>query len=165
MEGRKKEKKEDKTEKKLKYVSPLCPLKGPRSYKTWVAVSKQGSQIWIGQEKNKMAPDYVIVSKVRTCSKNSEDVKKTQEPGIPIVAKWKRIWLVSMRMWVRSLASLSGLKIWCYYGCGVGQQLQFQFNSRLGTTMCLGCSPPSKKRDPRTRLKLPPLAKCETMWW
>ena len=35
--------------------------------------------------------------------------------GIPIVAQQKRIRLVSMRMWVRSLASLSGSGI--QYGC------------------------------------------------
>ena len=39
--------------------------------------------------------------------------------GVPIVAQWKQIWLVSMRTQVRSLASLSGLRIphchelWC----------------------------------------------------
>ena len=51
----------------------------------------------------------------------------------------------SMRMWVRSLALLSGLRIrccpalrwrsqtqariWCCYGCGEGQQLQLQFDT------------------------------------
>ena len=33
--------------------------------------------------------------------------------GVPIVAQWEQIQLVSMRMWVRSLASLSGSEIWC----------------------------------------------------
>ena len=33
--------------------------------------------------------------------------------GLPVVAQWKWIWLVSMRMQVQSLASLSGLRIWC----------------------------------------------------
>ena len=32
---------------------------------------------------------------------------------VPIVAQWKWIWLVSLRMWVRSLASLSGSGIRC----------------------------------------------------
>ena len=31
--------------------------------------------------------------------------------------------LVSMKMWVQSLISLSGLRIWRCCGCGVGQQL------------------------------------------
>ena len=31
----------------------------------------------------------------------------------PSVAQWKRIWLVSRRTQVRSLALLSGLRIWC----------------------------------------------------
>ena len=40
--------------------------------------------------------------------------------GVPVVAQWKRIRLGIMRLWVRSLASLSGLKIqhchelWCW---------------------------------------------------
>ena len=33
---------------------------------------------------------------------------------VPIVAQWKQIWLVSRRMQVRSLASLSGSGIWRY---------------------------------------------------
>ena len=33
--------------------------------------------------------------------------------GVPIVAQWKRVRLLSMRMGVRSLASISGLMIWC----------------------------------------------------
>ena len=32
--------------------------------------------------------------------------------GVPIVAKWKWIWLQTMRLWVRSLAPISGLSIW-----------------------------------------------------
>ena len=33
--------------------------------------------------------------------------------GVPVVAQWKRIPLVSMRMWVQSLPLLSGLGIQC----------------------------------------------------
>ena len=34
---------------------------------------------------------------------------------VPVVAQWKRIWLGNMRLWVWSLALLSGLRIWrCY---------------------------------------------------
>ena len=32
--------------------------------------------------------------------------------GVPTVVQWKQIQLVSMRVWVQSLASLSGLNIW-----------------------------------------------------
>ena len=32
--------------------------------------------------------------------------------GVPVVAQWKRIQLGTMRWWVRSVASLSGLRIW-----------------------------------------------------
>ena len=64
--------------------------------------------------------------------------------GVPIVAWWKQSWLVSVRMWVRSLASLSGLRIrccpelWCgsqthlcCCGCGVCRQLELQFHPPL----------------------------------
>ena len=36
--------------------------------------------------------------------------------GVPIVAQWKRILLVSMRMWVQSLVLLGGSGIHCYPG-------------------------------------------------
>ena len=38
--------------------------------------------------------------------------KKHSLLGVPIVAQWKQIQLVSMRMWVQSLPSLSGSEIW-----------------------------------------------------
>ena len=38
---------------------------------------------------------------------------RTHTRGVPFVAQRKRTQLVSMRMWVWSLASLSGLRIWC----------------------------------------------------
>ena len=50
--------------------------------------------------------------------------------GVPVVVQQKRIWLVFMRMWVRSLASLNGLRVSrCCCGCGVGQQLWLQFTT------------------------------------
>ena len=36
--------------------------------------------------------------------------------------------IVSLRVQVRSLASLSGLRIWHCCGCGIGQQPQLTFN-------------------------------------
>ena len=42
--------------------------------------------------------------------------------GVPIVAQWKRIGLGSMRLWVPSLASLSGLRIGVAVSCGVGRR-------------------------------------------
>ena len=43
--------------------------------------------------------------------------------GVPIVVQRKQIGLVSMKMWVRSLASLSGPGIWCVaMSCGVGRR-------------------------------------------
>ena len=65
---------------------------------------------------------------------------KNSSWGVPIVVQQKRIRLGNIRLWVRSLASLSGLRIWCchelwcrsqmrlgsciaIYGCDVGWQL------------------------------------------
>ena len=42
--------------------------------------------------------------------------------GVPIVVQWKRIQLGTMRWWVQSLASLSGLRIWHSVSCGVGRR-------------------------------------------
>ena len=47
---------------------------------------------------------------------------KKVKTGVPVVAQRKWIWLVSMRTWVRSLASLSGLKgSGVAMSCGVGR--------------------------------------------
>ena len=69
---------------------------------------------------------------------------KTLKTGVPVVAHQKQIWLVFTRTWVQSLASFSGLRIWCCHelwcrwvvawiwcccGCGVSFQLQLQFNT------------------------------------
>ena len=43
--------------------------------------------------------------------------------GVSVVAQWKRTQLGTRRLWVPSLALLSGLRIQHHYGCGVGQQL------------------------------------------
>ena len=66
-----------------------------------------------------------------------------------------------MGMQVRSLALLSGLRIWCCCelwcrlqtwaqilrccGCGVGQRLQLWFTPSLGTSICLSASPKKTK--------------------
>ena len=54
---------------------------------------------WIKSGKDK----YRMISLLKVES-------KTWHMGDPIVAHWKWTWLVSMRMWVLFLASLSGLK-------------------------------------------------------
>ena len=43
------------------------------------------------------------------------------EPGVHFMAQWKQIRLGTMRLRVRSLALLSGLRIGHCCGCGVGQ--------------------------------------------
>ena len=55
-----------------------------------------------------------------------------------------------MRTWVRSLASLSGLRIPHCCGSGVGRQLQLQFDLSLGASICHGCSP-KKTKDKRKK--------------
>ena len=64
-----------------------------------------------------------------------------------------------MKMWVQSLASLSGLRIgitarvvdaartWHCCGCGIGQQLQLQFTPSLRTSICHGCAYLKKKKS------------------
>ena len=48
-----------------------------------------------------------------------EDRIKEAKQGVPIMAQWKRVQRGTMRFWVRSLASLSGLRmgrcreLWC----------------------------------------------------
>ena len=49
-------------------------------------------------------------------------------PGVPVVVQQKGIPLGTMRLRVRSLASLSGLRIWRCCGSGVGWQQQLQLD-------------------------------------
>ena len=44
------------------------------------------------------------------------------------MAQQKEIRLGTMRVWIRSLASLYGLRIWRGCGCGVGRQLQLRWD-------------------------------------
>ena len=45
-------------------------------------------------------------------NRSGQQCCKNTPSGVPIVAQWKQIQLVSMSMQVRSMASLSGLGIW-----------------------------------------------------
>ena len=81
------------------------------------------------------------------------------------MAQWKQIWLASMRMQVRTLASLSGLRIqscselWyrlkACLGSGVAvavaQTSSYSSSStpRLGTSICRGYSPKKTKGKKR----------------
>ena len=48
--------------------------------------------------------------------------------GVPVLVQWKRIQLGIMRLWVRSLASLSGLRTWHCCGSGLGRQQQLRLD-------------------------------------
>ena len=56
--------------------------------------------------------------------------KKKERWGSRHLPQLSELWiqLVSMRIWVLSLASLSELRIQHWCGCGVGRQLQLWFN-------------------------------------
>jgi len=87
--------------------------------------------------------------------------------GVPVMAQWKQIWLVSMRTQVRSLASLSGLRIqccrelWCrsqmWLGSGiavaVAQDSDYSSNSTpsLGILICHRCGPKKTTTTKKTR--------------
>ena len=48
---------------------------------------------------------------------------KHKIPGVTVVVQLKQIWLKTMRLWVQSPASLSGLRMRCCCGCDVGREL------------------------------------------
>ena len=58
--------------------------------------------------------------------------------GVPIMAQWKQIQLGTMRLWVPSLASLSGLRIWCC--CELWCRLQMWLRSDVAVAMDSGYS-------------------------
>ena len=91
--------------------------------------------------------------------------------GVPILAQWKRIWLWSMRTQVQSLASLSGLRIWCCrkQWCRFHTQLRsdmavavVQASScssnlipSLGTSICHRGSPKKEKEKKKVVRRVP----------
>ena len=90
--------------------------------------------------------------------------------GIPVMAQRKQIWLVCMRMRVRSLASLSGLGMW--YCHELWHRLQMWFGSHiavavvlagscsshltpsLGTSTFRGCGPKTNKQKIKHRVSI-----------
>ena len=57
-----------------------------------------------------------------------QDSIHTTYLGVPVVAQWKGIQLGTMRLWVQSLASLSGLGIQCYPELWCRSQMHFGFH-------------------------------------
>ena len=92
------------------------------------------------------------------------------ESWSPIVAHWKWRWLVSVRMWVLSLAILSGLRSYVDVSCSVARTCGWylvwlwrrpgscssSLTPSLGTSMC---GPKTKRGNPHTwkRLGIPDL--------
>ena len=92
--------------------------------------------------------------------------------GVPIVAQWKQIQLVSMRMQVQSLASLSRLRIWrclelqCRSQMWLGSSVAVAMvevgscssdsTPSLGTSVCSEGSPKKTKRKKKVGQALSP---------
>ena len=86
--------------------------------------------------------------------------KQKTKTGIPVVAQQKQIQLGTMRSRVRSLASLSGLRIWychelwcmlqTWLGSGVAVALASSYTSNsthsLGTSICRECVLKQRKK-------------------
>ena len=91
--------------------------------------------------------------------------------GAPVVAQQKRIRLGTMKLWVRSQASLSGLRIWhcrklwsrshTQLGSGMAVTVAVagscgsNWALSLGTSICHGCGPKSKKRKEKEKERYP----------
>ena len=66
-------------------------------------------------------------------SKTTKLMNKIRELGDPVVAQQKQIRLGTMRLQVRSLALLSGLRIWCCRKLWC--RLQTQLRSRIAVAL------------------------------
>ena len=75
-----------------------------------------------------------------------------KRPGVPVVVQLKWIWRVSMRMWVPSLASLSGLRIPHCRGCRPTAAVLIGLPS-LGTSYATGAALKSKKQKQKQNQK------------
>ena len=88
-------------------------------------LSSKGTQITnVSENMEEREPLCTVGGNVNWCSHYGKQYgmglsQKKLKIGIPVMAKWKRIWIGTMRLQVRSLASLSQLKsrcgheLWC----------------------------------------------------
>ena len=87
--------------------------------------------------------------------------------GVPIMAQWKRIRQGTMKLWVWSLASLSGLRtpkcceLWCRSQMRLGSSVAVtvavassygsDLTPSLGTFICLGCGPKNQTKPKQNK--------------
>ena len=95
------------------------------------------------------------------------DLLEISLPGVPVMAQWLTNQLGTMRLRVRSLALLSGLRIrrcrelWCSLQTQLGSSVAVALaqaggyssdsNPSLGTSVCQGCSPKKKKKKKKVK--------------
>ena len=65
--------------------------------------------------------------------RNSYNLLIRNKVGVPVLVQRKQIQLGTMRLWVRSLASLSGLRIRCC--CELWCRLQTQLGSSIAVAL------------------------------
>ena len=89
--------------------------------------------------------------------------------GVPLLVRWEWIRVVSMRMQVQSLASLSGSEIQCccelwrrwqmWLGSGIAvaeakaDSCNFELIPSLGTSICYWCGPKRQKKKKKKKKK------------
>ena len=72
--------------------------------------------------------------------------------SIPGLAQWvKNLVLPGAVVWGEDMAQIQ-----CCYGCGVGPDLQLQFSSYLGTSICCRCAHKKKKKEEEEQKELGP---------
>ena len=95
---------------------------------------------------------------MNTVLKSFKKKKKKKKIGVPVTAQQKQIWPGTMPLWVRPLASFSGLRIQCCselwyrsqtclgHHCGCGLSCSSDSTPSLGTSICHRYSPKKKKK-------------------
>ena len=71
----------------------------------------------------------IYLVSLQTIGKRAQTEIKNTVPGVSLVVQWKRVWLVSTRIWVRSLASLGGSRIRCCFELWCRSQMWLWFDS------------------------------------
>ena len=110
---------------------------------------------WKGDTNTQVTGSLPIPKRKGRCHQEGEvegfppkaSMLRTCHTGVPLVAQWKQIRLVSMRRQVRSLASLSGLG--SRIAVAVAGSCSSDLTPSLGTSVCHGCS---NKREKTMRI-------------
>ena len=110
----------------------VCKYPQQNTNKSNLTIQKKDHTLWSNWIHSRWFSVCKSINMIDHMNKWEEKKKiifKEKKKGVLIVAQQQEIWLVSMKMWVWSLALFSGLRIW--HSCELRCRLQMQLRSHV----------------------------------